>query len=114
MSVKAEVHELVDHLDDRRAGVALAYLRRLLMDDATATVSVTTPGDPPTGPPLVAGRDFLTQRSRAWQELAEEQGVGAIADFEEILGDGDVGSDDETVDEMIATIRAWRHEGGYA
>jgi hypothetical protein len=29
-----------------------------------------------------------------------------------LLGDG--GPDDESVDEMIETIRAWRREGGYA
>jgi hypothetical protein len=45
------------------------------------------------------------------EKLAGEQGVKPIADFDKFMKGWSDPCPDETADEMIATIRAWRREG---
>ena len=45
------------------------------------------------------------------EKLAAEQGVRPIADFDKFMAEWTDPCPDESVDEMIATIRAWRREG---
>lgn len=44
--------------------------------------------------------------------IAAHQGVTAITSFDDLLGHG--WPDDEPPDDLVATIRQWRREGGYA
>jgi len=44
------------------------------------------------------------------EQLAVEQGVGPVTDFESLLGD--FWPEDESADEFIAQVRAWRREDG--
>jgi hypothetical protein len=39
-------------------------------------------------------------------ELAAQQGVGAVTDFESLLGD--FWPEDDAVDDFIAAVRTWR------
>ena len=43
------------------------------------------------------------------EELAREQGVHPIEDPSSLVAD--VWPEDETADEIIAAVQAWRHEG---
>ncbi len=110
MSTKAALHELVDRLDEERESAALLLLRRLV-EPAAGEGGFRVDETPTESPPILSGRAFREQRPKTWQELATEQGVRPIP-FDELLGSG--GPDDESVDEMIATIRSWRREGGHA
>lgn len=52
-----------------------------------------------------------TQRAASFEELAAQQDVTAIDDFETLLG-APVG-DDESVEEFSAILREWRREGNH-
>ncbi|MBZ5728462.1 MAG: hypothetical protein LAP87_26200 [Acidobacteriia bacterium] len=54
---------------------------------------------------------FHTQHTGApsVEELAAQQGVTPIDDFDALLGEPLTG--DESADEFSANLRAWRHEG---
>jgi len=111
VSAKERLHDLVEGLDDERAEDALAYVEHLTADEVVPREGVEGPTRQ-IGPPVVSWREFSAQRPRTWQEIAREQGIRPIERFEDLLGDG--GPADESVDEMIATIRRWRREGGHA
>lgn len=110
MSTKATLHELIDRLDEEREPATLLLLRRLV-EPAAGEGGVSADETPTGSPPILSGRAFREQRPKTWQELVAEQGVRPIP-FDELLGSG--GPDDESVDDMIATIRSWRREGGRA
>ena len=112
MSVKDELHELVDRLDEERAADALAAVRRFLDEDGRHDVATTEAPARRTGPPVMSGREFMSQPRRTWQELAAEQGVRPVERFEDLLGD--FWPEDETADDFIAAVREWRREGGRA
>jgi hypothetical protein len=110
-SAKAELHNLVDQLDEDRAPEALVYLRRLLHNEQSfgpATAALTQRMQPQA----VAGRAFLAQPSHDLLALAIEQGVRPVTDFDNLLGD--FWPEDEKADEFVAAVRRWRGEGGYA
>lgn len=111
MSVKEELHRLVDQLGDERASQALAYLRRLL-HDGEATGSATAALARRMQPRAVTGSSFLAQPSRTLSELAAGQGVQPVSNIDDLLGD--FLPEDEAADELIAAVRRWRDEGGYA
>ena len=46
-----------------------------------------------------------------WQDLVEQQGTKPIEDLDKFMEEYGDDSPDETADEMIAAIRAWRREG---
>jgi hypothetical protein len=110
MSVKEELHELVDRLGDERASEALAYLRRLLRegaeDEGPAVARLAARMDPLT----MSGGEFFSQPKKDLATLAAEQGVRPVTNFDDLLGD--FWSEDETADEFIAAVRQWRREGG--
>ena len=112
MSVKTDLHVLVDRLDDERAAETLAFVRRLLEEDGRRDLAPIEALARRMGPPMMSGYGFRTQPRRTLEELAAEQGVRPVERFEDLLGSG--GPEDDTADEMIAAIRAWRREGGYA
>ncbi len=60
-----------------------------------------------SGPQRSASMD--QSRARTIEELAAEQGVQPVTDFESLLGD--FWPEDETADDFIAAVRAWRREG---
>ena len=47
---------------------------------------------------------------RSFEELAAQQGVAAIDDFDSLLGKPSPG--DESLDEFLTMLREWRREGG--
>ena len=113
MSIKDDLHTLVDRLDDDDAEVALSYLREILDAESTASEPRRKSLDERMGPPIVSGREFFAEKPRPdVMELAREQGVLPISSFDDLLGD--FWPEDESVDEFIETVRRWRREGGFA
>lgn len=112
MSAKEELHLLVDQLGEERVPVAIAYLRQMLdrkgaaFTPATAALARRMPSQ------AVAGDAFLARPPRDLVELAAEQGVPPVYEFDDLLGD--FWPEDETADEFVAAVRRWRTEGGYA
>ena len=109
MSVKTDLHVLVDRLDDERAAEALAFVRRLLEEDGRRDVAPTEALARRMGPPLMSGHEFMTQPRRTLHELAAEQGVRPVERFEDLLGD--FWPEDESVDDFLDAVRRWRREG---
>ena len=78
------------------------------MSEATAMARLTKR----MGPHAVSGSTFFAQQQRDLADLAAQQGVQPVMDFDDLLGD--FWPEDETADDFIAAVRSWRHEGGYA
>ena len=65
------------------------------------------------GPLSVSGKEIFAEKPRPdVMELAREQGVLPIRNFDDLLGD--FWPEDESVDEFIEEIRALRRRDGYA
>ena len=111
MSIKEELHTLVEQLRDERAAEVLAYLRRLLRRDETPDVAASDQLDQRPGPRVTPGRVFFLQPQADLETLAAQQGVQPVTNFEDLLGD--FWPEDETADEFIAAVRQWRRERGY-
>jgi hypothetical protein len=60
----------------------------------------------------LAGGDFFSAAPKSLEELAREQGVAPVDDFDALLGD--FWPEDETADEFVAALRRWRREAGHA
>lgn len=112
MSVKEELHDLVDRLDEERATGALAYLRRLLHEEALSASMATDRLGARMGPRAVSGRAFFAQPKMDLATLAAQQGIRPVTNFDDLLGA--FWPEDETADEFIAAVRQWRREGGDA
>ncbi|HYI14344.1 MAG TPA: hypothetical protein VEX37_03060 [Thermomicrobiales bacterium] len=111
MSIKDDLHTLVDQLDDDEAVVAISYLREILDAESTASKPRRKSLDERMGPLVVSYREFAsTTDSRSLSEIAREQGVEPISDLSSLRAD--FWPEDESVDEMVETIRKWRREGG--
>lgn len=101
MSIKEELHELVEALPPREWRAA----RRLL-----ASLVREADHPPDTGVPRPDIADFFANPSV--EELAARQGVSPVADVDDLLGD--FWPEEESADEFIAAVRRWRREGGHA
>jgi hypothetical protein len=111
MSIKDDLHTLVDRLDEDTAAVALAYLRRVLDAESAESTPRRKPLDERAGPIVMSGSEFASMTgSRDMAEIAREQGVEPIRDLSSLRAD--FWPEDESVDEMVETIRKWRREGG--
>lgn len=110
MSVKDDLHMLVDQLDDDEAVVALSYLLEILDNQSTASEPRRRSIDERIGPLVVSGHEFASMTDpRSLSEIAHEQGVEPIQDIDSLRAD--FWPEDESVDEFVATIREWRREG---
>jgi hypothetical protein len=109
MSVKEALHSLVDRLDEVEAIEALGYLTHLVDGDGVAGLT-TAEANQREAPPMMSGAASRRQPSIDWRALAAQQGTGPITDLDQLVGD--FWPEDETVDELIAAVRAWRREGG--
>jgi hypothetical protein len=111
MSIKDDLHTLVDRLDEDEAVVALSYLREMLDAESTKSEPRRKSLDERMGPLAVSYREFASMNdSRNLSEIAREQGVEPIHDLSSLRAD--FWPEDESVDEMVETIRKWRREGG--
>lgn len=113
MSVRDDLHSLVDQLDDDDAVVALEYLREILNAESDAPAPRRSSLDERMGPLIVSGREFFAESDPPdLLEIARKQGVRPISNFDDLLGD--FWPEDESADEFVETIRKWRREGGFA
>lgn len=112
MTVREELHNLVNRLGDDQAREALAVLQRLVRENGAANRAATTGPAERTTAPAVSGEAFFSQPPRDLQALAAEQKVKPVTNFDALLGD--FWPEDETADDFISTVRRWRREGGGA
>ena len=105
-----ELHDLIDRLDDEQATEALKYLSQLARADDLADANTRL--ERRMGPRFVDGQAFRAQPLRSLRALAMEQGVRPVASLEDLVGD--FWPEDEAIDDFIALVRQWRHQGGYA
>jgi len=112
MTVKKELHSLVDELGDEGAMEALVLLRRLARGNRALRRAAKAPLGERMGARAVSGRAFFSELPRDLPTLAAEQGVQPVANFESLLGD--FWPEDETADQFIAAVREWSREGGHA
>lgn len=111
MSVRDDLHMLVDQLDDDEAVVALSYLREIL--NAESSASRRTSIYERDGPPGDSDNELFANIPRRNPiELAQAQGVLPLSSFDDLLGN--FWPEDESVDEFIAEIRELRRQDGYA
>lgn len=111
MSIRDELHALVDRLKDDDAPMALTYLRRLKANEG-AIEEGRNGAEQVIGPAIMSGRAFFAQPRMDLTTLAAQQGVQAVTDFDALFGD--FWPADETVDEFIAAVREWRREDANA
>ena len=112
MSIKDDLHTLVDQLDNDDAVVALSYLREILDAESTTSEPRRKSLDERMGPLAVSYREFASMTdSRSLSEIAREQGVEPIRDLSSLRAD--FWPEDESVDEFIAEIRELRRQNGY-
>ena len=106
MSAKAELHDLVDELDDVQSARALTLLRAITTDGAGAEERLARR----MGPAIMSGREFFSQTpTRDLAEIAKEQGVRPVSSIDELAGD--FWPEEESIDEFLETVRNWRREG---
>jgi hypothetical protein len=111
MSIKDDLHTLVDRLDDDDAAVALSYLRETL--EAESGISRRTSTDEGQNSLSDLEKELFTDIPRRDPlVLAKAQGVLPLSSFDDLLGD--FWPEDESVDEFIAEIRELRRQDGYA
>lgn len=102
MSVKAELHALIDQLDDEQATELLRAAHELERGGHV--------GGEVAPRLLVSGRTFFSSRRKTLEELAAEQGVEPIHSLSELRGD--FWPEDEDLDEFTEELRRWRDEDG--
>ncbi len=111
MSIKEELHTLVDRLGDEEASAALAYLRRFWDIDEGRERNGSDEGSG-RAEWIVSGRDFFARPRTNLPTLAARQGVRPVTDVDALLGD--FWPADETADALIAAVQEWRREGSDA
>lgn len=111
MSIKDDLHTLIDTLDDEEAVVALSYLREIL--DAELGSSRRTSLDEAVDSLSDSENNLFAHIPRRDPlALAQAQGVLPLSSFDDLLGN--FWPEDESVDEFIAEIRELRRQDGYA
>jgi hypothetical protein len=103
MSAKEELYDLVDQLGDEQAIEVLAYLRRLLDEPEMSETPAMAWLTKRMGPQAVAGSTFFAQQQTGLTDLAAQQGVQPVMNFDDLLGD--FWPEDETADDFIAAVR---------
>ncbi|MBI4491943.1 MAG: hypothetical protein HY690_04025 [Chloroflexi bacterium] len=86
MTIKEELHSLVDRLGDEQAMETLAFLRRLVRQGEVVHGKASASLTKRMGPRTVSGRAFHAQPSMNLEALAAQQGVRPVAHFDELLG----------------------------
>ena len=113
MSIRDDLHTIVDQLDDDDAAVALTYLREILNAERGAPTPRRLSLDERMGPLIVSGKEFFAEKeAKDLMTIAQEQGVLPLSSFDDLLGD--FWPEDETADEFIDAIRELRRADGYA
>lgn len=113
MSIKDDLHTLVDQLDDDQAVVALSYLRIILDAESAESEPRRKSLDERSGPLVVSGRELFAEKPRSdVMELAREQGVLPLSSFDDLLGE--FWPEDESVDEFIAESWTLRRRDSHA
>lgn len=112
MSVRDELHELVDQLEDETAGQVLDYARGLVRDEESGQDSALAHLNRRMRPGMVSGREFFAQREKPdFETLARQQGVRPVTRFEDLLGD--FWPEDEKGEEFDEWLRRVRRDDNY-
>lgn len=112
MTVRDEIHHLVDQIGEDRTAEVLTYLRDLVHAASVAGQTVRAKEAVWAAPAVVSGEVFFARPRAELESLAQQQGARPVAKFDDLLGD--FWPENETADEFIAAVRQWRREGGHA
>lgn len=108
-TARAELHDLIDQLSDDAAGEALTELQQLVAADCARRDGNKSKSE--AEPLVISGRDFV--RGDVDDAAASTRRRSKpIRDFDRLRSRS--WPDDESVDDLIETVRQWRREGGYA
>ncbi len=110
MTIKDELHGLVDRLSEARASEVLVLLRHVVDQAEGGGGQATSNLANRMGPRAISGRDFFDQQPTSLEFLANQQRVRPVANTDALVGD--FWPSDETVDDFVATVRNWRREVG--
>lgn len=111
-NVKMEIHDLIDRLDDSAVSEALEYIRKLVHVSDKDEPSPDRDLDSRMGTLVVSGSDFVSHRdpdSRTESDVRRSS--SPIRDFDNLKSH--LWPEDELIDELVASVRQWRREGGY-
>jgi hypothetical protein len=107
LSIKEELHDLVEHLSEDDAEEILAFIRKRTSRSENATenpVPLAERGQPN----IVSGAALTAKKRKTLSDLAAEQGVGPFRGRDAIPPD--IFPEGE-VDEFVAAVREWRRQG---
>jgi hypothetical protein len=107
VSVKDELHVLIDRLDDTQVNALLSYVQQLAAG-TTAHVIATSRTRQGDRTMTVAGKAFFSQPPTDLETIARQHGVDPIEDIRSL--ERDAWPEDESFDDFVATIREWRRE----
>ena len=107
MTVKEELHDLVDQIAEDEARQVLDFLRDVVLDAGKGHRRWSKARR--MGPLATGGDSFVSGAAPDLAMLAADQGVGPVTDLGELRGD--FWPDDERVDDFVEAVRAWRWEG---
>lgn len=111
MTVREELHTLVDRLSDDTAVDVLAYVRQLAQEPWNHTKTAQDRLVHHMGPSAVAGTAFFTQPPTDLDTLATQQEVRTVTNFDDLLVD--IWPEDENLDVFLTTLHQWRHESDH-
>lgn len=108
MTIKEQLHELVERLTNEQTEEVLNYVMQCI-DGAAADPASTSNAlpHPRLGGVLISGADFNRMPKTDLATLIAQQGVKPVKDFESLLGDFWPDNEDEDFDEVL---RQWRSE----
>lgn len=109
MNARAELHDIIDAIDERDAIVLLTRVREIVQD-CQDTLPTPVPMSERGKPHVIPGIDLRTTKRKSVSEIAAEQGVSPIKSIDELRGD--FWPEDEGPDDFVNAVREWRREGG--
>src|SRR5690242_16973704 len=108
MTIKEDLHQLVDRLDDHEARAALDLLKQLVPRGSEPAEMQVDALLRRMKPLMVDGRAFFNAPVKDAEMLAREQGVKPVERIDDLFGD--FWPDDEDPEEFRQAVRGWRNE----
>lgn len=108
MTIKEQLHELVDQLTEEQSEEVLDYVLRRIDVPEVSALDLGAESSERRGKLLISGAEFNRMPRIGLATLAAQQGIKPVSDFESLFGDFWPGDEDDDFD---AVLREWRDEG---